>query len=103
MLDVAKRYTDEFRDAKGRNAECAAEVFQELHSKYKKEYFKRCQKLAKKFSFECMGAVILQELNDGRYHIIDGTRRLVVYAVRLRLEDKGKYRKVECVVYKKEK
>ena len=102
LLEVAKFYI-EITGAKS-----AVEVFRKLSSKCKESskdkeaYFKRCKKLAKKFSFKYIDPVILQKVQEEKecyYHIIDGTHRLVVYAVRLQLGDK--YRKVKCVVYKK--
>ena len=94
LLDVARLYI-EITGAKS-----SVKVFQELFSKYKVCYFKRCLKLAEKFSFECMGEVILKEGKDC-YYIIDGTHRLVVYAVRLLLGEEREYCKVKCFVYKK--
>ena len=94
LLNVAQLYIDIT------GAQRADEVFQELFSKYDEKYFDRCRKLAEKFSFESMGAVILKK-GDGCYYIIDGTHRLVVYAVRLLLGEEDKYRKVKCFVYKK--
>ena len=105
LLKVAKCYI------KITGAKTAVEVFQQLSSKCKEslkdkeaKYFKRCKKLAKKFSFKYIDPVILQKVQEEKecyYHIIDGTHRLVVYAVRLQLGEEAEYRKVKCVVYKK--
>ena len=77
----------------------AVEVFRKLSLQYDEDYFERCQKLAAKFSVECMGAVILKK-GDNCYYIIDGTHRLVVYAVRLLLREEKEFRHVRCFVYK---
>ena len=93
LLKVAQLYID---ITCGKSA---VEVFQRLFLKYGECYFKRSQERAQKFSFECMGEVILEE-GDNRYYILDGTHRLVVYALRLLLKEE-EFRHVSCFVYKK--